>query len=477
MATALAAGKVSSLELTQDAIARIESHDAPINAICIRDFDNALAAARAADAALASGERRPLLGIPMTIKESFNMQGLPTTWGIPQHRRFLPEEDALAVQRVKTAGAVILGKTNVPIKLLDFQSYNDIYGATRNPFDLALTAGGSSGGSSAALAAGYAPLSLGSDIAGSLRAPAHFCGIFAHKPTLELVPTRGHISPGNPPLPIEQDLGVIGPMARCASDLALLLDVVAGPDHLEKSAGYKLSLPPARYARLEHYRVLVLDTHPLIATSASVSTALEDLVRGLSKAGVKITRDSASVPDLAASARLYMRLLMSTVGAKWSPEDYSSGMHEAARLSASDDSLEAERIRGAVLSHRDWRAADFQRATLRSQWRAAFRDYDVVICPVTPTPAYPHDHSPNMRTRTLLVDGKVYPYYDQFAWCSIATLPGLPATAFPVGMTPQGIPVGMQVIGAWHEDHTTIKFAELVEAELGGLVPPPMLKA
>jgi amidase len=219
LSAALAARQVSAVELAQDAIGRIERHDAKINAVCVRDFASALNAARAADAALARGETRPLLGIPLTVKESYNVAGLPTTWGIPAQKDFRPTEHALAISRVKDAGGVILGKTNVPLGLGDWQSYNDIYGTTNNPYDLGRTPGGSSGGSSAALAAGYGPLSLGSDLGGSLRAPAAYCGVFAHKPTFALVPTRGHTPPPLPALPVDHDLLVIGPMARCALDL------------------------------------------------------------------------------------------------------------------------------------------------------------------------------------------------------------------------------------------------------------------
>ena len=187
LSAALAAKKVSAVELAEDAIGRIERHDAKINAICVRDFERGLAAARAADAELARGVKKPLLGLPMTVKESYNVAGLPTTWGIPAQKDFTPTEDALPITRVKDAGGVILGKTNVPLGLGDWQSYNEIYGTTNNPFDLGRTPGGSSGGSSAALAAGYGPLSLGSDIGGSLRVPAFHCGVYAHKPTFDLV--------------------------------------------------------------------------------------------------------------------------------------------------------------------------------------------------------------------------------------------------------------------------------------------------
>jgi amidase len=253
LSAALTAKKVSAIELTEHAISRIERYEDKINAICVRDFDRALAAARAADAALARGETRPLLGVPMTVKESYHVAGLPTTWGIPERKNFVPAEDALSISRVKDAGCVILGKTNVPLTLGDWQSFNEIYGTTNNPYDLARTPGGSSGGSAAALAAGYGPLSLGSDIGGSLRVPAFHCGVYAHKPTWALVPLRGHTPPPFPALPIDRDLTVIGPMARCAADLSLLLDVIAGPDPLEAGKAYIARIAVRAARRLEGF--------------------------------------------------------------------------------------------------------------------------------------------------------------------------------------------------------------------------------
>ena len=188
---ALATRQISARELLDATITRIEALDPKINAVVVRDFDRAREAADAADAALGRGERRPLLGLPMTVKEQFNVAGLPTTWGYPRFRDWRPDVDALAVQRLKAAGAIIIGKTNVPVGLTDWQSYNEVYGTTNNPWDLRRTPGGSSGGAAAALAAGFVPLELGSDIGGSLRAPAHFCGVFSHKPSLDLIPQRG----------------------------------------------------------------------------------------------------------------------------------------------------------------------------------------------------------------------------------------------------------------------------------------------
>jgi amidase len=474
LSAALKARKVSAVELAQDVIGRIERHDAKVNAVCVRDFTRGLEAARAADVALARGESKPLLGLPMTVKESYNVGGLPTTWGFPAQKDFTPPEDALSISRVKAAGGVILGKTNVPLALGDWQSYNDIYGITNNPFDLTRTPGGSSGGSAAALAAGYGPLSLGSDIGGSLRVPAFHCGVYAHKPTFALVPPRGHTPPPLPPLPLDRDLAVIGPMARSAADLSLVLDVIAGPDPIEAGKAYQLALPSPRHGELNKFRVLLIDTDPLLPTDTVMRAAIEKLGANLAKAGVAVERSSPLLPDFAASTRLYMRMLMSFLAASFQPEIYAGAKDAAAKLAADDMSLAAERLRGIALSHRDWLMADGGRARLRAQWRELFKSFDAVICPVMPTPAFPHDHSADQNKRRIDIDGREYPYLDQLAWPGIATLPGLPATAIPIGLSPRGLPVGVQIVGPWLEDRTPLKLAELIEREFGGFVPPPM---
>jgi amidase len=473
LSAALAAKKVSAVELAQDTIGRIERHDGKINAVCVRDFARGLEAARAADAARARGETSPLLGIPMTVKESYNVAGLPTTWGFPAQKDFIPPEDALAITRIKAAGAVLLGKTNVPLGLGDWQSYNDIYGTTNNPYNLGRTPGGSSGGSAAALAAGYGALSLGSDLGGSLRVPAFHCGVYAHKPTFALAPSRGHLPPPLPPLPSNYDLAVIGPMARSAADLSLLLDVIAGPDPLESGTAYTLAPPPARHSALKNFRVLLIDSHPVLPTNAAVRAAIDTLATNLGKAGVKVERESPLLPDFAVSSRLYMRILISLLAASFAPDVYAGAMAAAANLPAEDTSLAAERLRGVALSHRDWVIADRSRAVLKAQWRALFSSFDAVICPVLPTPAYPHDHSPEQEERRINIDGKDFAYPDQLAWPGIATLPGLPATSIPIGLAPDGLPVGVQIVGPMLEDLTPLKLAELIEREFGGFIPPP----
>jgi amidase len=471
---ALQARKISAIELADHVIARIQALDPKLNAVVVRDFDRARDAARAADLALAHGERRALLGVPITFKEAFNIAGLPTTWGFPQFKDFVPREDALIVSRVKSAGAVILGKTNVPLALADFQSYNDIYGTTNNPWDLGRSPGGSSGGSAAALAAGFGPLSFGSDIGGSLRVPAHFCGVYTHKPTIGLVPMRGYGPPLSPPLPGHGDLAVVGPLARTAADLTLALNVVAAPDEEQEGIGYRLALPPARHDALKSFRVFVVDTHPLIPTGTDVRSAIGRLSERIAKAGAKVGHASALLPNLAESARLYRRLLGSAKSTSISPELYEQAQRSAAALAPGDKSLGAEHMRGTVISHRDWLEADAARQRHQVQWRQFFREWDVVLCPPASVPAFPQDHSLPIEARRLEIDGQEYLYYDAcFVWADPAGTCGLPVTAAPIERSPTGLPIGVQIIGAYLEDRTTIAFAELLEREFGGFVPPP----
>jgi amidase len=471
---ALAGRQVSSRELVDAAIARIEALDPKINAVVVRDFDRARTAADTADAALARGERHPLLGLPMTVKEQFNVAGLPTTWGHLKFKDWRPDADALAVQRLKAAGAIILGKTNVPVDLGDWQSYNEVYSTTNNPWDLTRTPGGSSGAAAAALAAGFVPLELGSDIGGSLRAPAHFCGVFSHKPSLDLIPQRGAGPPQTPAIPAASAFAVIGPMARNAADLALELAVLAGPDELWDGIGYKLALPPPRHDRLADFRVLVIDEHPLCPTAASVSTALDGLADRLAKLGCTVLRTSAKMPDLASTTRNYAELLAAFFSADLSPDDRLRVEAAAQALSPDDLSISAARLRGLTMTHAAWIKTGRVRTGLRARWQALFQDVDVVLCPPIPTVAFPHDHSP-MRARELDIDGKKVPYGNLLAWAGIATSNGLPATTMPIAHTDGGLPIGVQIIGGYLDDNTTIAFAGLVEREFGGFTPPPSL--
>ena len=468
----LAERQISARELLDAAIARIEALDPKINAVVVRDFDRARAAAKAADEALAKGEKKPLLGLPMTVKEQFGVAGLPTTWGDPKFKDWKAEVDALAVQRLKAAGTIILGKTNVPLNLRDWQSYNDVYGTTNNPWDLSRSPGGSSGGGAAALAAGFVPLEFGSDIGGSLRAPAHFCGVFSHKPSLDLVPQRGALPPQTPVIPVKGDLAVIGPMARSAVDLALQLSVVAGPDELMDGIGYKLALPPPRRDRLADFRVLIIDQHPLCPTASNVCGSLNAIADKLGKTGCKILRETPKLPDLAQTGRVYRQLLSAFFSADLTPEQQERVAAGIKVLAPDDHSLPAEQLRGLTISHPDWIRQSRIRNGLRARWQALFQEIDVLLCPPMPTAAFPHDHSPQF-ARRLDIDGAKVPYNDQSVWAGIALLSGLPATTMPIGRTETGLPVGVQIIGGDLEDRTTIAFAGLIEREFGGFTPPP----
>jgi amidase len=459
LAAALQAREVSAVELAAAAIDRIERLDGDTNAVVVRDFDRAMDAARNADTARAHGDRRPLLGVPATVKESFNVAGLPTTWGIPSFRDFIATEDAVAVARLKAAGAVILGKTNVPLALGDLQSYNDIYGTTNNPWDLTRTPGGSSGGSAAALAAGFGSLSIGSDIAGSLRG---------------LVPSRGHTPPPAPPLAYERDLTVVGPMARSAADLSLMLDLLAAPDDTTIGIAHKLALRRPRHDDLSTFRVLALDTHPLIPSSKQTRAAINRLAERLSATGAMVERQSAHLPDLVEGAGIYMRLLLASVAAGYPADAYEAARAVAGAVDRRDESLTAERARGSALSYRDWIMTDSARIRLRQQWSELFREVDIVITPVTPTTAFLHDHSPDQWSRTIPIDGVDYSYADQLVWAGMATAPGLPATVVPIRRSGDGLPVGAQLIGPLFEDRTPIRFAELLEREFGGFEAPSL---
>jgi amidase len=288
------------------------------------------------------------------------------------------------------------------------------------------------------------------------------------------VPQRGIGFPESPANPVRGDMSVIGPMARSAADLALELDVIAGPDELWEGIGYKLTLPLPRHDKLADYRVLMIDTNPLVPTADSVRGALNALAERLAKSGCNVTRDSTKTPYLARTIRNYGELLLAGFSLDLPPKDRIEAEAVARNLSPEDQSLLAYRLRGVTTGHPEWVRASRTRDFLRARWQELFRsDIDVVLCPCMPTPAWPHDHSMPDQSRKFNVDGKTVPYYDQLVWASIATLTGLPATAAPIGKSDNGLPIGVQIIGGFHEDRTTIKFAELIEREYGGFTPPP----
>jgi len=444
LARALAERQVSAVELCDAAIAAIEAKDGAINAVVVRDFDRARDAARVADAALARGERRPLLGVPMTVKESHHVPGLPTTWGLAPFKGWTPRTEAVGVTRLKAAGAVVLGKTNVPPSLGDWQAANPIYGRTSNPHDLARSPGGSSGGGAAALAAGMVPLEYGSDIGGSIRVPAHFCGVFGHKPTYDLVPATGHAPPPIDGPGAGVEFGVVGPLARTASDLELALGVLAGPEG-DQAAAFRLDLPPPRGTALSDYRVLLLDAHPLAGADADVLGPLRRLADRLEAEGAEVSHGSSLLPDLAAAQATYMALL-GTILARGRP-----GANPALDTFGYLNGLDAIAI-------------------AQAQWSELFETFDVVIAPPFGTAAFPHTDEPEWSKRSLTIDGQATPYGAQIAWSGIATFPGLPSTCAPISKTAAGLPVGVQIIGPRYEDRTPIAFAGLIERAFGASI-------
>jgi amidase len=441
-AAAVSNRKVSALEATEAAIARIEALDGPINAVVVRDFDRARDQAKKVDSAIRKGADLPLAGVPMTVKEVYNRAGLPTTFGLMPAKDYRPTDDAPTIRRLESAGAVILGKTNVATGLADYQSDNLIYGRTNNPHNLAYTPGGSSGGSAAVLAAGMVPLELGSDAGGSTRVPAAFCGVFGHLSSFGIASLEGHGPPGGG-IRVGMHWAAGGPMARTAADLELALGVLAGPEGRD-AKGYQLVLPAARHARLSGYRVFVLPNHPYAVVDNEIVSAIEDLAAQLERKGAAVTRQSELLPDFVESFSLVEEF--SEVGRARMPSP--GAPPSKATVKDVYDCLTAQEV-------------------LRRKWDAFFKCFDVVIAPVFPTAAFPHTDEPDFQKRMLRINGVDAPFPFPSPWPMIALIAHLPATAAPIGWTKSGLPIGAQIIGPFLEDLTTIRFAGLIEAEFG----------
>lgn len=471
LARALAAGEVSSLEALDALLDRVDRLGPALNAVVALDPDGARERARAADAARARGELwGPLHGLPMTVKDSIEVTGMPTTSGAPQLAKHVPARNADSVERLVAAGAIVFGKTNLPLFAGDFQSYNDVYGTTNNPWDVERVPGGSSGGAAAALAAGFTPLELGSDIGGSIRNPAHFCGVYGHKPSWGIVPSRGHV-PGPPGALSRPDLAVLGPLARSADDLELALGLLAGPDPVDARA-WRLLLPPPRHERLRDFRAALWLEQPGRPVSLHVADAIQRAVDRLAPSLASLDAKARPAVDPDESHRRYLRLLNGVMGSGLPPDALAQMTEAYPKLDPADHSPAAESIRGAVGPHRLWISDDEARQHLRARWAEFFREVDVLLCPIMPTAAFPHDHRP-FEERTIDVDGRAIRYMDQLFWAGLTTVALLPSTVVPVGRTPEGLPVGLQVVAPFLDDRTAIHFARLVEGEIGGFVAPP----
>ena len=448
---------------------RVDRLDPALNAIVVQRRDEAMECAQAADAALAKGERwGPLHGVPMTVKESYDVAGMPTTWGASHLKNNIAAKDALCIARLKRAGVVIFGKTNVPLMLADFQSYNDVYGTTNNPWDVDRVPGGSSGGSAAALAAGLTGMDAGSDIGGSIRNPAHFCGVFGHKPTWNLLPPRGHAMPG---ILTPTDIAVIGPLARSATDLETAVRVMAGPDEIA-SRGMRLDLPElAKPASA--LRVAVWRDDATAVVDAAVAERVDAVAHTLERLGARVDFDARPV-DSEQAHTIYQCLLQATMSSRLPEDRYRSILRRVEELPADDTSLEAAIQRAQVARFREWTARNEQRTHLRWQWHAFFEHYDCVLTPIMATSAFPHDHRP-FGERTVVVNGTDEPYFNQVFWAGLASVAYLPATVIPTGLDDAGLPIGVQIIGPEYGDLITIGIAKLLESEGFGFSPPPCI--
>ncbi len=405
----------------------------------------------------------------MTIKDSYDVVGLPSTWGLDSHKDNYPSENAVAVDRLLAAGLIIFAKTNVPPLLADWQTFNPLYGTTNNPWDPARSPGGSSGGSAAALAAGLTPLEAGSDIGASIRSPAHYCGVYGHKPTQGIVPTRGQAGPGRV-APV--DFFVSGPMARSAADLAAALPIMAGPDVLD-APGWNLMLPKPAKRRLSEFRVAVMTSNRNCDVDREVQDLLQALADFLARQGASVSDRALPDIDMDAAHATYIRLLRSATARRHSPEVFARQLEAARTLPGGDDSYFARMVRANTISHRDWLDADEDRERFRYKWAEFFRDYDLLLCPAAATAAFPHDQGAELYQRSITINGQSIPFTDQFFWAGISTLANLPATVGPIGLTPRGLPVGVQIVGPAFGDLACIGFAGLIEKDYFAFTPPP----
>ncbi len=461
-------GRIGCLELLDHFIERAERLDPQLNAIVVRDFDRARKRAKALDRRRGKdGGFGPLFGVPITVKESYDVAGLPTTWGFEERRDHRANSNSLAVDRLEGAGAVVFGKTNVPVALADWQSYNPVYGATNNPWNVEHTPGGSSGGSAAALAAGITGFEIGSDIGGSIRVPAHYCGVFGHKPTWGLCPPRGHSLSGAAAV---TDISVIGPLARSADDLALGLGLLASPDETETALSVSLPAPSApSFAGL---RVAVWAEQPGHATDQEIVTRLQALAAFIRRQGAKVSTSARPGFDPTEAYHVYLKLLNAALSGRMTEEQLARMREHVAQHDPDDLSAHLVMARTADMTHREWLGLNERRAQIRRAWGEFFQNWDVLLCPVIATAALPHMQDEPQARRRMTINGQEVPYNDMLFWPGVTCGFHLPATVAPMGFTKAGLPIGVQIVGPLYGDRTTIAVARLLEREWQGFTPP-----
>jgi amidase len=454
-ATALEAAirdrSVSCRELLELYLQRIDRLNPSLNAVVTLDRDRARAAAkRADDRTVAGDELGPLHGLPVTIKDAIETAGIRSTGGARELAEHVPTADAPAVARLRAAGAIVYGKTNVPKWSGNIQTYNDLFGVTNNPWDVTRTPGGSSGGAATSVAAGLTSFELGTDIGGSVRIPSSYCGVFGHKPSFGIVSQRGYLDRVCGGV-IDTDINVFGPLARSAADLELLLGLLAGPN-AEDAAGWRLELPGPRHRDLSGYRIGLWLDDPAAEVDTEIVAALDAAAGALAKAGAHV--DDAR-PDVAMvdAVRLFADLLLPAISPSVEPREVG------------------EALSG---NHLRWLERHQARQSMRRRWADWFRDYDALLCPVMPMVAFPHNHHGTINDRVVTINGQPRNQADTLAWTGLIGVVYLPSTVVPVGRTAGGLPIGVQIVGPYLEDRTALFLAARLAELAGGYEPPPV---
>jgi amidase len=464
---ALRSKKIGALELLDLYAARIGKYNDLLNALPVLDMEAARKRAKAFDRK--GAKSGPLAGLPMTVKESFDLAGHPTTWGLTEYANVKAARNALAVERFLRAGGNVFGKSNVPTLLADWETVNPVYGRTVNPWNHERTPGGSSGGAAAALAAGLTGLEAGSDIGGSIRNPAHYCGVFGHKSTYGICSMAGHALPG---AAHPADISVIGPLARSADDLELAFSLMAGPDEID-GAGWKLALPRPARKTLRGWRVAVLTTHPTAEADATVQDSISKLARFLAGKGAKVSEGALPAFALGEAHRVFIQLLRGATSGRLSAEVFAKMTAAKESLDPGDSGYHAQMVRANVQPHKDWLIASNRRHQMRLAWAGFFKDWDVLLTPNAATAAFPHSMPGERWERMITVNGKPQPATTQMWWAGIAGMCYLPGTAAPIGLSPEGLPLSVQIVGPQYGDLSTIRFAQLIEREYYAFAPPP----
>ena len=460
--------KIGSVELLDFYLERVARLNPKLNAVVVLDEKRAREQARKADRAAAKGDwKGPLHGVPMTVKESFDLEGHPTTWGRVDMRGNIAKQHALAVQRLMDAGAVVFGKTNVPVMLADWQTFNPVYGTTNNPWDVTRGPGGSSGGAAAALAAGLTGLELGGDIGASIRNPAHYCGVFGHKPTFRLCPMAGHNLPPNLAV---RDMAVIGPMARSADDLEISLKLISQPDELD-ARGVKIALARPK-PDVRKLRIGVLTTAATAEVDDSVQAAILAAAKAFAKHGAKVSETARPDFDLHEAHRTFIHLLRGATSSALTDEQFARQRELAGKAKADDDSYAAWMMHANTMSVREWHAWNEKREQIRRAWATFFREWDLLLCPTAATAAFAHNQKGERWERMVMVNGKPQPSTTQMFWAGYPGMAFLPSTVAPAGFTKEGLPMGVQIVGPQYGDLSTIAAARFLEREFQPFVAP-----